>query len=76
MSRFNLSADEKDVVSDIFYHEGMKPLMKIISQMVDDMGRQVLSSSIDELEAQRREYDGAKKLYSRLVAEVQKAKKP
>lgn len=75
MGRFNLTADESDVLSDIFYHEGMRPFLKVISQIVEkDFGNKILSANIEDVENLRREYDGAKKLYLRLKAESEKAR--
>lgn len=75
MSKFSLSEAEKDVLSDIFYHEGLKPLLKVLNLMVQDIGSKVLSADINDVEAARREYDGAKKLYAMLAEEVRKRKK-
>lgn len=75
MKKYNLSADEKDVLSDIFYHEGLRPLLKVMEQMVEEgFGRNVLTAPMNELEASRHQYEGAKRLFKMLQAEVAKSK--
>jgi len=74
MKKFNLTADENDVLGDIFTHEGLRPLLKTIDQMAESMGKRVLTCNLEEIEACRLRYEGAHQLATELRSAISKAK--
>ena len=74
MSKYNLTADENDVLGDIFTHEGIRPFLKVVDQMAEDQGKQVLTCNLEDLEKHRLRYEGALKLARELRNQVTKAR--
>ena len=74
-----LKDDEKEIFAELLEHDGLKPLMRLLDAQAAAFEREVLSFDLkvgleDELIIRKARAEGARRLYTKFLVEVERAR--